>query len=392
MKLPGEEESGGMGHSVIYMLVGVGAFILIILLFVLKSNEENQSGSAYLQQLQQQQEQEQEEAQQEETEIAAEEEQEKKLRAEDLDFWDMYPVEDEKDENTPDRKENSEETNPHSTYEEKAEQDRKEQEERKEQESPETDGKHTLVTNLDGTEEWVLISPYLTKNTYDFTKLEEKAGLRRYMENGRNTSYVGVDLSKHDGEVNFTSLKAAGVNYVMIRLGSRGYSTGAVTLDDNFKTYMDGALGAGLDVGVYFASQAISQEEATQEVNFVVQNLAPYQGRVKYPIAFDMEYPANDKARIDGLSRDDKTTIAVTFLEGIKAAGYTPMLYGNKEWLIKEVDLTKLQNFDVWLSQESDMPDYPYQFTMWQYTTDGVVNGIPGDANLNISFVGYSER
>ena len=68
------------------------------------------------------------------------------------------------------------------------------------------------------------------------------------------------------------------------------------------------------------------------------------------------------------------------------------MLYGNKEWLIKEVDLTKLQNFDVWLSQESDMPDYPYQFTMWQYTTDGVVNGIPGDANLNISFVGYSER
>ena len=91
---------------------------------------------------------------------------------------------------------------------------------------------------------------------------------------------------------------------------------------------------------------------------------------------------ANDQSRVDGLSRDDKTTVTAAFLEGIKAAGYVPMIYGDKEWLIKEIDMTKLQGYDVWLSQEEDIPDYPYQYTMWQYATDGVLNGINGNAAL----------
>jgi GH25 family lysozyme M1 (1,4-beta-N-acetylmuramidase) len=326
---------------------------------------------------------------------------ESKLRAEDLDFWDMYPVDGEGDAavqtetdgaSAEDAEDAGDETDTKtkSTYAEKAEQDRQEQEEV--QNDPSNDGKHTLVTNPDGTEEWVLINSYLTKNTYDFTKLEDKSGLRRYMENGKKTSYVGADISKHTGEVNFTGLKAAGVDYVMIRLGSRGYSTGQITLDENFQQNIEGAIEAGLDVGVYFYSQAVTQDEAVQEANFVVQNLEPYRANVKYPVAFDMELVSNDKSRIEGLSRDDKTTVTVSFLEAIKAAGYIPMLYGDKEWLIKEVDMTKLQNYDVWLSQEEDIPDYPYLYTMWQYSTDSVVNGITGNADLNLCFVSYSER
>ncbi len=149
---------------------------------------------------------------------------------------------------------------------------------------------------------------------------------------------------------------------------------------------------AGLDIGVYFYSQAISQEEVVQEVEFIVQNLAPYKAQVKYPVAMDMEFVANDEARIDGLSKEDKTELTSSFLEGLKGAGYVPMIYGDKEWLIKEIDLTRLQGYDVWLAQEEDLPDYPYQYTMWQYATDGVVNGVTGDANLNICFVGYSQR
>ena len=129
-----------------------------------------------------------------------------------------------------------------------------------------------------------------------------------------------------------------------------------------------------------------------QEANFVIQNLEPYRAHITYPVAFDMENVANDKARIDGLSRDDKTSIAITFLSGIQTAGYAPMIYGNKEWLIKNVDLAKLQDYDVWLSQEQDVPDYPYQFAMWQYTTTGVLNGVTGDASLNLCFVSYSDR
>lgn len=382
-----------MGPSIIYMAVGVSAFILIVLFAVFRGNDNKRSGSEYLREVQEQKE---EEAQAQEL-LAAEEEEaepERKLRAEDLDFWDMYPEETEEQEPEAGEADDTGTSSSANPYTEKAERE-KEAERQKEEEAqndPATDGKHTLITNRDGTEEWVLISPYLTKNTFDFTKMEDKAGLKRYMENGRKTSYVGVDISKHTGKVSFDRVKAAGVDYVMIRLGSRGYSTGQITLDENFKENMDGAIEAGLDVGVYFYSQAISQEEAVQEVNFVAQNLEPYRTRVKYPVAFNMGFVSNDKSRIEGLSREDKTTVTTSFMEGIRAAGYVPMIYGDKEWLIKEIDMTKLQDYDVWLSQEEEIPDYPYRYNMWQYNTDGVVNGIDGGADLNICFVNYSER
>ncbi len=388
MKLPGEDEAVGTGLPVIYMVIGVSAFVLFLLFTILKSNDQKNSGSAYLKEMQQKEEMAAVESEAEQTA-----EPEKKLRAEDLEFWDMYPVEGE-----PEKKAD----NVQSSFTEKAEKVEKEEKERKEKSEakeqqavtndPSKDGKHTLVTNRNGTEEWVLLNPYLTKNTYDYTKMEEKAGLKRYMENGKKISYVGTDISKQNGDVNFGSLKAAGVDYVMIRLGGRGYGTGQLSLDENFKKNMDGAVEAGLDIGVSFYSQAISQEEAVQEVNFVIQNLEPYRAHVKYPIAFDMEFVANDEARIEALSKEDKTSIAASFLEGIKAAGYVPMIYGDKEWLIKEIDLAKLQSYDVWLTQEQDLPDYPYQYTMWQYSTEGVLNGVAGDANLNICFVGYSQR
>ncbi len=400
MKLPGEEEmgGGGTGPALIYMVVGVSAFILIVLFAVFRGNDRKSGGSEYLQQVQEQKEEEaqaQELAAAEGEEGQAEgEEQAPKLRAEDLDFWDMYPEETEEEQSEADEGDEAEAESSKNPYTEKAEREQ-EAERQKEEDArndPATDGKHTLITNRDGTEEWVLISPYLTKNTLDFTKMEDKAGLKRYMENGRKTSYVGVDISKHTGKVSFDRLKAAGVDYVMIRLGSRGYSTGQISLDENFKENIEGAIEAQLDVGVYFYSQALSQDEAIQEVNFVVQNLEPYRAKVKYPVAFNMEFVSNDTSRIEGLSREDKTTVTVSFLEGIKAAGYVPMIYGDKEWLIKEIDMTKLQDFDVWLSQEEEIPDYPYRYAMWQYNTDGVVNGIDGGADLNICFVNYSER
>lgn len=387
MKLPGEEESGGgMGPSVIYMIVGVVLFASVVLVLVMQSNKSSKGGSAYFQKVQ-------EEKAQQEAQALEEEETEQtqtKLRAEDLDFWDMYPVEEEESA----EKQEAEET-PKSSYEEKAEKDRQEQEEKAEQkaqEDPSLDGKHTLVTNRDGSQEWVLINSYLKKNTYDFTRLEEKNGLKKYVDGGKTLSYLGADLSKYNGDVNFASMKAAGVDYVMIRVGSRGYNTGKITLDEKFNDYIKAASEAGLQIGVYFASQAISQEEASQEADFVLQNLAPYQTSITYPVAFDMEFAANDEARIDGLRTADRTAIATTFLNKIKNAGYIPMVYGNKEWLIKEVDMTGLQQYDVWLSQEEEAPDYPYQFAMWQYTTNGVLNGVPGDVGLDISFVNYSER
>ena len=105
-----------------------------------------------------------------------------------------------------------------------------------------------------------------------------------------------------------------------------------------------------------------------------------------------MEFAGNDTARIDTLTRAERTEIAKAFLDTIAQAGYMTMIYGDKEWLIKEIDMSKLTAYDIWLSQIQDVPDYPYRFTMWQYTKSATVDGIAGYANLNISFVDYGEK
>lgn len=376
----------------IYMIMGVLVFMALLVFVLYQSNSKSSRGSEYLKELQATQNEAETEEAEAETEQSGEEQTADKRRAQDLDFWDMYPVEEQEDGGKTLTPEDNTGAVLDKTKPENDTSGQSVQQMQAEQEDPSKDGKHTLVTNPDGKEEWVLISPYLTKNTYDYTNLEERAGLRRYMENGREISYVGVDISEESGTVDFGHLKAAGVDYVMIRLGGRGYSSGQITLDEKFKENIEGAIAQGLDVGVYFYSQAVNQDEAVQEVNFVIQNLDPYKGNVKYPVAFDMELVVNDKARIDGLSREDRTDIAVSFMEGVKAAGYVPMLCGDKEWLIKEINLAKLQSYDVWLAQEEDIPDYPYQYAMWQYTTAGVVDGIQKDAHLNICFIGYSQR
>ncbi len=328
---------------------------------------------------------------------------ENKLVASDLDFWDMYPK------NTPSGmggaaagtagnaagsqnggENGSSDGEPYARYDEEAEREARKEEEKEEQD-PSRDGKHTKVTLANGEEEWVLINPYLEKNTYDYTKLKMKNDLASYAD-GNTFSYVGADLSKYNGEVDFVTLKQSGVSFVMLRLGMRGYGSGEIMLDEKFTDYITKASEAGLDIGIYFYSQALTEEEAAEEANFVIQNLANYQVTITYPVAFDMEYVPNDTARVEALNREEKTKVAKVFLDTVKNAGYKPMVYGTKEWLLKQMDLTKLTDYDIWLSQQEEVPDYPYKFQIWQYTREGSLAGADGDVHLNISFVDYSEK
>lgn len=290
------------------------------------------------------------------------------LTPDDFDFWDKYPEE------TKESAPTEEEEKPEKTV----------------VNDPAADGKHTLVKYADGKEEWVLISPYLPKHEYDFTKLVCQSDLMKYYEVGKLVSFVGADISKYQDYVDFVKLKKAGVDYVMLRVGARGYGSGQLVLDDYFTENIKRATDAGLEIGVYFFSQAITKEEAVEEANMVLENIKDY--KITYPVAFDMEPVTNDAARIDNLSKSEKTDIAIAFLDTVKKAGYKPMVYGNKEWLIKQIDLSKLTEYDVWLSQQEDVPDYPYKFSMWQYSTDADIDGIAGYANLNISFIDYSEK
>lgn len=365
MRLPEDyDDHSSMTPTVIMTIVAVTAFVGAILIMVLMMNNDTKNGSLRDQLAS-------EEVQGSSPVVLAPDVDElltgSTLLPEDLDFWDKYPPKE--------PEEPSEETPP---PQEAVEND------------PATDEKHTLVQYSNGKEEWVLISPYLPKHEYDFTRLVCQSDLMKYYVDGRQTSYVGVDISKVQDYVDFVKVKKSGINFVMLRAGARGYGTGQLIVDDYFNDNLKRATDAGLEVGVYFFSQAITKEEAVEEANMVLENLGEYQ--ISYPIAFDMEFIENDQARIDSLSKADKTAIAKAFLDTIAAAGYKTMLYGNKEWLIKEIDMSKLTAYDVWLSQLTDVPDYPYQFTMWQYSTQGSVDGIAGAVNMNISFIDYSEK
>lgn len=370
MKLPEEfDEQPKMGMGVVRMIIGVTLFIAAILVFVLiMNNKNNKPGGNNGSQAALSGTDNSETG----TNPGADASQTGTiepgtLTPDDFDFWDMYPEE-----------------TPAPLPEESGEK------EEAVASDPATDGKHTLVVGADGKEEWVLISPYLPKHEYDYTKLVCQSNLMKYYEDGRQVSYVGTDISKYQDYVDFVKLKKAGIDFVMLRVGARGYGTGQLMLDEYFVDNIKRASDAGLEIGLYFFSQAITEEEAVEEANLVLENIGEYE--ITYPIAIDMELIAGDTSRIENLTRAEKTAISKKFLETVKEAGYKPILYGNKEWLLKKIDLSKLTAYDIWLSQPGDLPDYPYKFSMWQYSNTAVIDGIAGYANLNISFIDYSEK
>ncbi|MBR6771431.1 MAG: hypothetical protein IKM28_09430 [Lachnospiraceae bacterium] len=414
MRLPGEDEERGSRLSIGYMVMGLGLSLLLIVGVVFYSNQEQKTGgkdkegkTSSVIALEHESSTQEVAAGENTVNIEGEENiasgqvesavvasngkksledieklyQENKLTAADLDFWDMYP---EKPEDNLIVSEQTEET----TDEEEA---RYEEAAREEAESdPSRDGKHTLVTYADGTEEWVEINSSLKKHTYDFTKLTKKSDKLAYYEAGKKISYLGVDISKDNGDVDFGILKEAGVDFVILRLGVRGYGSGDLLLDEKFEKNLAAATEAGLAVGVSFFSQAITTTEAEEEAEFVIEKLG--EAKIMYPIVYHMEYVSNDTSRIESLTQQQKTSIAKEFLDTVELEGYKAMVYGTKEWLLKEIDLTKLKDYDIWLSQQEDMPDYPYHFQIWQYTFDGNISGINGDASMLISFADYSVK
>ena len=229
---------------------------------------------------------------------------------------------------------------------------------------------------------------------YDWNNLATLSnGMLAYYVDGQLASEAGVDVSEHDGAIDWQTVKASGVDFAMIRLGYRGYGPeGTIVLDSYFLDNIVGAKEAGLKVGVYFFSQAISADEAREEARYVLDQLEQVGVELDYPIAFDQEPITNgDVARTDGISNSQLTENAVAFCQEIERAGYTPMIYGNQHDLAK-LDLTgELAGYDVWLAEyETDAPTAETDYVMWQYTENGTVSGIPTSAgwvDLNIRFL-----
>ncbi len=247
----------------------------------------------------------------------------------------------------------------------------------------------TVVGDL-GEKLLIPIREELKENAYDpagFVK--DESGEYRYVEDGKTVSVKGVDVSKYQEKIEWDKVAASGVEFAMLRLGFRGMGTnGTCELDPYFKQNVEGALAAGIQVGVYFFTQATNVEEAKEEAAFVIENLRGYD--ITWPVAYDTEEITSYKAaRANSLSREVRTACAKAFMDEIAAAGYTPVLYANTRWSILKLDLGQLSAYDFWYAYYGDSIYYPYDFTMWQYTHTGKVDGIKGNADMNISFVDY---
>lgn len=241
---------------------------------------------------------------------------------------------------------------------------------------------------------WISALENVPLNTHDYTNLIlEENNRYKYFVNGELASKTGIDVSYHQGDIDWEAVAADGIDFVMVRLGYRGYETGRINEDERAAEYINGALEAGLDVGAYFYSQAITEKEAAEEARFVLGMLGTK--KITYPVVYDWELPEDENARTANLSSEMLNKCAVAFCNEISAAGYTPMIYSSLKMALCKFDMSGLYQYDFWYVEYKDghnPPLYPYELQMWQYASDGRVNGINGDVDMNICFEDYISK
>ena len=243
-----------------------------------------------------------------------------------------------------------------------------------------------LVVVSNGTFNFVPINENLQKNDYALENLNIlEDGEVQYMQDGQVVSHKGIDVSKHQGNIDWTKVAADGVEFAFIRVGLRGYGTeGKLVEDEYFEQNIKGALQAGIKVGVYFYSQAITDAELLEEANLVLEKVKPY--NIELPIVFDVEKVSGGKGRANELSVEERTRLTALFCQTVQDAGYKPMIYHNMEMGTLMLDLGQLEQYDKWFAYYNDDLYYPYAYKVWQYSEKGAVDGINEEVDLNIWF------
>lgn len=219
---------------------------------------------------------------------------------------------------------------------------------------------------------------------YNFDNLKNEQGRFSYYEDGNLVSQTAVDVSDLQGKIDWEHVSEDGIDFAMIRLGRRGYTEGNIYLDNYYHENVSGVQSEGMPFGVYFFSQAITEDEAIEEANFVIKHLSD--SGISYPVVFDHEPVESADGRANNLSKNELTHITKTFCQKIEDAGYTPMIYGNA-FDMERLNLNDLKGIDVWYAEyESSQPTGQFDFAMWQYSSTANVSGINTQADLSILF------
>lgn len=195
----------------------------------------------------------------------------------------------------------------------------------------------------------------------------------------------GIDVSQWQGEIDWAKVKAAGVEFALIRAGLRGYAPeGRLAEDTRFRENAEGAIAAGIPVGVYFFSQATTPEEGREEARYCLELVRPY--KLDFPVYIDSEYAnAQRTGRADGLSQEARTAAVTAFCQEMEAAGYYAGIYASESWFARQ--LGEVSRYDRWVANWTGKPNLPHG--IWQYSSAGRVDGIAADVDLDEAHKDY---
>ena len=236
-----------------------------------------------------------------------------------------------------------------------------------------------------GEEYETVIDPGVPAHSYNNDCYTREGSFATY-DDEAYTSRIGIDVSRHQGRIDWDRVRQQGIEFAFIRIGYRGYGEeGSMNADQMFIENIEGARAAGIDTGVYFFSQAVNEEEALEEAAFVIDSLKGYE--LQLPVVYDPESILDDTARTDNVTGEQFTRNTRAFCDSIRENGYEPMIYSNMLWEAFELDLSKLTDIPIWYADYEELPQTPYHYAFWQYSNEGSVDGIAGPTDMDIQMV-----
>lgn len=256
------------------------------------------------------------------------------------------------------------------------------------------EGKEMFVfEDMEGGKHEAILLPDVPRCTYDLScfRTDKKTGYKSYRDK-TVSARRGIDVSEFQGEeIDWKKVKESGAEFAFIRLGYRAYGeNGELVLDAMYDRNVKGASKAGLDVGVYFFSQAVTPLEAVEEAEYVLEHIRGYD--ISGPVVYDTEEIEYTLARTDKNTGQDFTNYCKVFCDTIESAGYDAMIYSNMKWMADTLDMEELSGYDFWYADYHSVPQCPYAYKIWQYSDAGTVPGIEGSVNLDLWFQEDEEK
>lgn len=218
----------------------------------------------------------------------------------------------------------------------------------------------------------------------------QRIGRRLYYfdENGVRAGSLGIDVSYYDSSIDWQLVKAQGIDFAIIRVGGRGWTSGALYGDCRTQEYLRRARAAGVKIGVYFYSTAINPAEAVEEAEASLKAVGGIP--LDFPIFIDMEFSGEyPKGRADRLSPSERAEIALAFCETVRASGYEAGVYASQNYLKASIDYYVISRYTVWLAsytRDNRLPFFDKRYDIWQFSDSGRVDGIGGAADMNVIF------